>query len=51
MERATVQQGLKFVHMSGSVGVISNGAALGMASMDLLAEFGCKAGSFCDIGG
>ena len=51
MERATVQQGLKFIHMSGNVGVISNGAALGMASMDLVAELGGKAGAFCDIGG
>jgi len=37
--------------MSGNVGVISNGAALGMASMDLVEELGGKAGAFCDIGG
>lgn len=51
MERATEQQGIKFIKTDGNIGVISNGAAMAQASMDFITQLGGKCGSFCDVGG
>ena len=40
-----------YVHLGGDIGIISNGAGLAMATMDLITQFGGKANNFLDLGG
>ncbi len=40
-----------FARFSGSIGILANGAGLGMATMDALAAAGGSAANFLDVGG
>ena len=51
IERAAEQAQLRFVKMNGDIGVISNGAALGMSTMDVIDNLGGSVSCFVDIGG
>lgn len=52
LEAQAEDAGLTFVELSGNVALLSGGAGLGMALLDLLAESGFKAANFCDtVGG
>lgn len=42
---------MKFVRMPGNIGVVSNGAGLGMATVDELILSGGSVSAFVDIGG
>lgn len=44
-------EGLTYVKLDGSVGVIGNGAGLVMATLDVISREGGKAANFLDIGG
>jgi succinyl-CoA synthetase beta subunit len=44
-------QGLDYIALGGSVGVLANGAGLTMATVDVIAHFGGKAANFLEIGG
>jgi succinyl-CoA synthetase beta subunit len=44
-------QGLNFIKLDGSVGIIGNGAGLVMATLDLVSLVGGKAANFLDVGG
>ena len=49
-ERAAKQNNLKFVHLNGKIGIISNGAGAGMAMMDHIKSIGGTVSDFADIG-
>ena len=51
LEAEARRQNLAYVDLSGSVGIIGNGAGLVMATLDLVALFGGKPANFLDIGG
>lgn len=51
LERAANQAGLRFVKMPGSIAVVSDGGALGMATMDHISNLGGGASCVVDIGG
>jgi len=51
LERAADQAQLRFVKMPGNIGLISNGAALAMATMDHIDSIGGSVSNFVDIGG
>jgi succinyl-CoA synthetase beta subunit len=51
LERRGAEAGLKFIELSGNVGVLANGAGLTMTTMDLVAHFGGKPVNFLEIGG
>ena len=40
-----------YIHLGGDIGIISNGAGLAMATMDLITQFGGKPNNFLDLGG
>jgi len=40
-----------YVELEGDIGVMSNGASLGMETIDLVSDLGGKLACFCDIGG
>lgn len=44
-------EGLQYVKLEGSVGIIGNGAGLVMSTLDVVAQAGGKAANFLDIGG
>lgn len=46
-----VRLGLTFIHLSGDIGCIANGAGLGMATLDILNYYGGKPANFLDAGG
>ena len=50
-EKFAKSKGLNFIKLDGSVGIIGNGAGLGMSTLAVVAEHGGKAANFCDIGG
>ena len=50
-ERLAGAHGLAFVSLSGSVGLVANGAGLAMATMDALDAAGLSAANFLDFGG
>lgn len=50
-EIAAREKDLAYVELDGDVGVISNGAGLTMATMDLVYEFGMRPANFLDVGG
>jgi succinyl-CoA synthetase beta subunit len=45
------QQGLQYVGLEGSVGVIANGAGLAMSTVDIVNQVGGSPANFLDIGG
>jgi succinyl-CoA synthetase beta subunit len=50
-ERLAREKGLNYVGLSGSVGIIGNGAGLVMATLDVVSEAGGSAANFLDVGG
>ena len=38
-------------HIGGDIGIMSNGAGLCMATMDLITQYGGKPANFLDLGG
>ena len=51
LEAEARRENLTYVELSGSVGIIGNGAGLVMATLDMVELFGGKAANFLDIGG
>ena len=50
IEREAFHLGVSFVQLSGNIAVISNGAGLVMATLDLIDYYGGKPANFLDIG-
>ncbi len=50
-ERKAAEFGVSYVPLDGIIGVITSGAGLGMASMDMLNERGLPPANFLDTGG
>ena len=50
-EEAAHAQGLQYVGLDGSVGVIANGAGLAMSTLDVVNQVGGSPANFLDIGG
>ncbi len=50
-ERQARQHGLNYVHLSGDIGCMVNGAGLAMATMDIIQAYGSAPANFLDIGG
>lgn len=50
-EARAKKEGLQYVKLDGSVGIIGNGAGLVMSTLDVVAQAGGKAANFLDIGG
>ncbi|MFP4169841.1 MAG: ATP-grasp domain-containing protein [Methanomassiliicoccales archaeon] len=51
LERESVERGISFVQLDGTIGVIANGAGLTMATLDNLSRHGGGGGVFLDLGG
>ncbi len=51
LEFEAKQAGLTYVKLDGNVGIIGNGAALVMTTLDMVARVGGKPANFLDIGG
>lgn len=51
LERKATEGGLTFVELPGEIAVISGGAGLGMALIDMLADAGMPAANFVDTSG
>jgi len=45
------EKGLQYIGLSGSVGIIANGAGLAMSTLDTVQQVGGSAANFLDIGG
>ena len=45
------EKGLNYIGLSGSVGIIANGAGLAMSTLDVVTQAGGQAANFLDIGG
>ncbi len=50
-EKAAHEKGLQYVGLTGSVGVIANGAGLAMSTVDVVNQVGGAPANFLDIGG
>jgi succinyl-CoA synthetase beta subunit len=50
-ERMAKEKGLNYIGLSGSVGIIANGAGLAMSTLDVVNQVGGTAANFLDIGG
>ena len=50
LEREAFHSGISFVQLNGNIAVISNGAGLVMATLDLINYYGGKPANFLDIG-
>jgi succinyl-CoA synthetase beta subunit len=50
-ERMAKERGLNYIGLSGSVGIIANGAGLAMRTLDVVTQVGGSAANFLDIGG
>jgi succinyl-CoA synthetase beta subunit len=50
-ERLAKERGLNYIGLSGSVGIIANGAGLAMSTLDVVNQAGGSAANFLDIGG
>jgi succinyl-CoA synthetase beta subunit len=50
-EREAKSKGLSYVGMSGTIGLMVNGAGLAMATMDIIKLFGGEPANFLDVGG
>ena len=51
LETEAKKQGLPYVDLDGDIGLVANGAGLGMATVDMIYHFGGKPANFLDIGG
>ncbi|MGH7104413.1 MAG: ATP-grasp domain-containing protein [Acetobacteraceae bacterium] len=51
IEQRALAQGLKYIPLDGSVGVLANGAGLTMTTMDMVSHFGGRPANFLEIGG
>src|SRR6202021_93289 len=49
-ERRAKEKGLNYIGLSGSVGIIANGAGLAMSTLDVVNQVGGEAANFLDIG-
>src|SRR3954470_15667636 len=45
------EKGVTYVKLDGNVGVLANGAGLGMSTVDVVAQAGGRPANFCDLGG
>lgn len=50
-EKLAREQGLQYIGLTGSVGIIANGAGLAMSTLDVVNQVGGAAANFLDIGG
>jgi len=50
-ETRAKERGLNYIGLSGSVGIIANGAGLAMSTLDVVTQAGGEAANFLDIGG
>lgn len=50
-EQLAREKGLQYIGLSGTVGIIANGAGLAMSTLDVVNQVGGKAANFLDIGG
>jgi succinyl-CoA synthetase beta subunit len=50
-EKLARSKGLQYIGLSGSVGIIANGAGLAMSTLDVVNQVGGQAANFLDIGG
>ncbi|GIU90219.1 MAG: hypothetical protein KatS3mg010_1318 [Acidimicrobiia bacterium] len=50
-ERAAPREGLQYVGLDGTVGIIANGAGLAMSTLDVVNQVGGEPANFLDIGG
>jgi succinyl-CoA synthetase beta subunit len=50
-EARAKERGLNYIGLSGSVGIIANGAGLAMSTLDVVNQCGGEAANFLDIGG
>jgi succinyl-CoA synthetase beta subunit len=50
-ERLAREKGLNYIGLSGSVGIIANGAGLAMSTLDVVNQVGGSAANFLDVGG
>jgi succinyl-CoA synthetase beta subunit len=51
LEARAREDNLKYIRLSGNVGVMVNGAGLAMASMDIIKKAGAAPANFLDVGG
>ena len=51
LEAEARKRDLPYVDLSGDIGIVGNGAGLGMATLDLVQHFGGKPANFLDVGG
>lgn len=51
LERRAQAEGIQYVKLEGSTGVLGNGAGLVMATIDVVAQAGGAAADFLDVGG
>ena len=50
-EKMAKEKGLNYIGLTGSVGIIANGAGLAMSTLDVVTQAGGEAANFLDIGG
>ena len=50
-EKMAREKGLNYIGLSGTVGIIANGAGLAMSTLDVVTQVGGQAANFLDIGG
>ena len=50
-EKMAKEKGLNYIGLSGTVGIIANGAGLAMSTLDVVRQVGGTAANFLDIGG
>jgi len=50
-EQLAKEKGLNYIGLSGTVGIIANGAGLAMSTLDVVNQVGGSAANFLDIGG
>ena len=50
-EQLARSKGLQYIGLSGSVGIIANGAGLAMSTLDVVNQVGGAAANFLDVGG
>ncbi len=51
LEQRARREGIQYVRLDGTVGVLGNGAGLVMATIDVVAQAGGSAADFLDVGG
>src|SRR5947208_4557288 len=51
LERRAREEGLQYVKLDGNIGILGNGAGLGMSTLDVVAQAGGAPANFLDAGG